>query len=198
MTKAAFIDKDGTLVVDVPFNVDPERIALAPDAAEGLRALAAAGFRLFVVSNQSGVARGRFGEDALPAVERHLREVLTAEGIAIEGFYWCPHHPDGVRPRYAMPCTCRKPEPGMLLRAAAEHDLDLSRSWAIGDILDDVEAGRRAGCHTVLVDNGGETEWLMAPWRVPDHVASDLADAAQWIVDDTAGEPRCRKGDAYG
>lgn len=180
--RAAFIDKDGTLVENVPYNVDPAAIRLAPGAGEGLRLLASAGFKLFVVSNQSGVARGYFAIDALREVEERLRELLHAEGVAIEAFYWCPHHPEGADARYAIRCSCRKPEPGLLLRASAEHDVDLSGSWAIGDILDDVGAGRRAGCRTVLVNSGGETEWQMAPWRTPNYVAEDLADAARFIL----------------
>ncbi len=196
--RAVFVDKDGTLVTDVPFNADPARVELTPGAAEGLRMLAEAGFGLFVVSNQSGVARGHFGEDALPAIEARLRELLTAEGVAIEAFYWCPHHPEGAEERYAVLCSCRKPEPGLLLRAAAEHGIDLASSWAVGDILDDVGAGRRAGCRAVLVDNGGETEWVMAPWRTPDYVAADLADAARYIVRGPRRSTRGRGEGAHG
>lgn len=183
MDRAVFIDKDGTLVVDLPFNADPALIELAPGASEGLRLLASAGYRLLVVSNQSGIARGYFGEEHLPAIEERLRELASAEGAELEAFYWCPHHPDGAEERYAVHCGCRKPEPGMLLRAAAERGIDLGESWVVGDILDDVGAGRRAGCRTVLVDNGGETEWVTAPWRVPHHVVGDLAEAARCILE---------------
>jgi D-glycero-D-manno-heptose 1,7-bisphosphate phosphatase len=198
VTRAAFIDKDGTLVVDVPYNADPARVRLHDGAAEGLRMLAAAGFRLFVVSNQSGVARGYFGMADVARMEEHLRAILSAEGVTIEAFYWCPHHPDGVDGRFAVPCTCRKPEPGMLLRAAAEHGIDLASSWVIGDILDDVDAGRRAGCLTVLVDNGGETEWVMPPRRTPHYVAGDLADAARHIVRSSRPPRPAHRGNAYG
>jgi D-glycero-D-manno-heptose 1,7-bisphosphate phosphatase len=198
VTRAAFIDKDGTLVVDVPYNDDPSRVRLHEHAAEGLRMLAAAGFRLFVVSNQSGIARGLFGVDALPAMEARIRELLKAEGVEIDGFYWCPHHPEGVDERYAVRCTCRKPEPGMMLRASAEHGIKLASSWVIGDILDDVGAGRRAGCRTVLVDNGGETEWVLAPWRIPDYVARDLEHAAWFIVHDVRHRELANKEDAHG
>src|SRR5205085_6378312 len=96
--------------------------------------------------------------------------------------YHCPHHPDGTVERYARACACRKPQPGLLLRAARDHDLDLARSWLVGDILDDVEAGRRAGCRTVLLDNGHETEWVLTPERLPHHIACDLAQAADLIL----------------
>jgi D,D-heptose 1,7-bisphosphate phosphatase len=184
--RAVFIDKDGTLVVDVPYNVDPGRIRLAPRAAEALGLLAEAGFGLYLVSNQSGVARGYFTEDDLRPVEEHIRFLLATQGLALDGVYWCPHHPEGVVPPYAVSCTCRKPEPGMLVRAAAEHDLDLGASWVLGDILDDVAAAHRAGCRGVMVDVGNETEWVSGPGRTPDYLAKDLADAARFIVRDTA------------
>jgi D-glycero-D-manno-heptose 1,7-bisphosphate phosphatase len=186
--KGVFLDKDGTLVVDVPYNVDPALIRLAPGAGEGLRAVSAAGYRLVVVSNQSGIARGSFPESALVVVERRLRELLAECGVALAGFYWCPHHPGGNVADYAVACECRKPQPGLILRAARELGIDTGQSWMVGDILDDVEAGRRAGCRTVLLDNGNETEWLRSPARMPDLVAADLADAARLILAADRGE----------
>jgi D-glycero-D-manno-heptose 1,7-bisphosphate phosphatase len=180
--RAVFLDKDGTLVEDVPYNVDPARIRLAARCAAGLRSLSAAGYRLLVISNQSGVARGFFPEEALAAVERRLCELLGEMGVPLAGFYYCPHHPDGQISAYARWCPCRKPQPGLLLRAAAAHGVDLTRSWFIGDILNDVEAGRRAGCRTVLIDNGNETEWVLSPGRQPHHVAPNIDAAAQTIL----------------
>ena len=180
--RAVFLDKDGTLVEDVPYNVDPARIRLAPGAREGLTALADAGYRLFVVSNQSGVARGMFGEEALGPVWAKLAELLGGFGVKLDGAYYCPHYPGGSVPEFARDCDCRKPAPGMLLRAAREHGLDLAESWLVGDILHDVEAGRRAGCRTVLLDNGHETEWDLSPGRRPHLVAADLAEAARLIL----------------
>ncbi len=180
--RAVFLDKDGTLIEDVPYNTDPHRVRLSPRSGEGLRALCAAGYRLFVVSNQSGVARGRFPEEALAGVERRVRELLGGIGVPLSGFYYCPHHPDGKVARYATACSCRKPRPGLLLRAAEEHRLDLARSWFVGDILDDVEAGRRAGCRTVLLNNGHETEWVLNLLRLPHHYAADIDEAARIIL----------------
>ena len=182
MNAAAFLDKDGTLIEDVPYNVNPALIRLTQGAAAGLARLHAAGYALIVISNQSGVALGRFTEGALAAVERRLRELLAEAGVPLAGFYYCPHHPGGVVPGYSMACTCRKPAPGLLHRAAEEHGIDLARSWFLGDILDDVEAGRRAGCRTVLIDNGNETEWVRSPLRWPDVIAADLDEAARRIV----------------
>ena len=177
-----FLDKDGTLVVDVPYNVDPARVRLAPGAAAGLPRLAAAGYRLAVVSNQSGVARGFFPAAALAGVRRRLDELLGDIGVSLAGFAYCPHHPAGVVPEYMVACGCRKPAPGMLLAAAAGLGADPAACWMVGDILDDIEAGRRAGCRTVLIANGNETEWVPGPLRVPHATAADLAGAADVIL----------------
>lgn len=181
--RAVFLDKDGTLIENVPYNVDPALIRLAPGAEEGLTRLHRAGFDLFVISNQSGVARGYFPESALAGVEARLRELLAAVGVPLASFAYCPHHPEGSVEGFAMACDCRKPAPGMLLRTAGDHDIDLARSWMIGDILDDIQAGRAAGCRTILIDNGNETEWRLSPDREPHHRAPDLAAAAGHILE---------------
>ena len=182
LAPAVFLDKDGTLIVDVPYNVDPALIVLAPGVEAGLTRLRAAGYRFVVVSNQSGVARGRFGVEALGPVEARLRELLGAFGVELAGFRFCPHHPAGSVPAYARACDCRKPAPGMLVEAARALGLDLARSWMIGDILHDVEAGHRAGCRAALIANGNETEWLPGPGRTPDLAAPDLDQAATLIL----------------
>ncbi|MFL6674837.1 MAG: D-glycero-alpha-D-manno-heptose-1,7-bisphosphate 7-phosphatase [Massilia sp.] len=180
--KAIFLDKDGTLVDDIPFNVEPRRIALCGGAAAALRLLARLDYRFFVVSNQSGIAHGHFGEDAMAAVIDRVADLLFREQLSLDGFYYCPHHPEGTVPSYAVDCHCRKPQPGMLLKAASDHGIDLRSSWMIGDILHDVEAGNRAGCRTVLIDNGNETEWRLGRHRIPTRMAPDLYAAAVLIA----------------
>jgi len=182
LSRAVFLDKDGTLIPDVPYNVNPEQIQLAPGATTGLPLLHGAGYPLIVITNQSGVARGYFSEAALVPVEARLRQLLGQIGVPLAGFYYCPHHPDGVIPAYAIQCDCRKPASGLLLRAAQHQGIDLAASWLVGDILHDIEAGRRVGCRTILIDNGNETEWQLTPLRSPHYRAADLEEAARIIT----------------
>jgi D-glycero-D-manno-heptose 1,7-bisphosphate phosphatase len=129
-----------------------------------------AGFRIVVITNQSGLALGLFSEDDLQRMHAHLERELLCREVRIDGIYYCPHHPEGRVPALAVRCACRKPQPGLLVQAARDLELDLGRSWFVGDILDDVEAGNRAGCRTVLVDQGTEAPPRSAI-RWPDFVA---------------------------
>ncbi|HEY3597038.1 MAG TPA: HAD family hydrolase [Paraburkholderia sp.] len=180
--RAVFLDKDGTVLDDVPYNVDPSEMRFAPGARAALELLAVYPYKLIVVSNQGGAARGRFAIDALDAVGQQLRAMFASCGATLDGFYWCPHDPRGHVAPYACACACRKPAPGMLLLAARERRIDLRASWLVGDILDDVEAGNRAGCRTILLDNGNETECRKGPRRSPTAYANDLHVAARLIV----------------
>ena len=132
---------------------------------------------------QPGVAFARFRRTALAHVEARLDELLSAYGVIVTAYCWCPHHASGRSG--ALACTCRKPRPGLLLEAAKVHGIALDRSWMIGDILDDVEAGTRAGCKTILVDRGGETRWRGGRMRTPNAIVYDFADAASLVVDGT-------------
>jgi len=183
MNKAIFLDKDGTVIDDVPYNVNPDLITLKPGAIEGLQRMQAQGYMLIMITNQAGVAKGHFTEDKLPAVEQRLQEMLAPHRLKLDGFYYCPNHVDGTVAPYNISCNFRKPMPGMILQAAEEHEVDLKQSWMIGDILNDVEAGNRAGCRTIMIDNGGETEWLKTnEHREPEFVCADLAEAAAYVV----------------
>lgn len=151
-TKAAvFLDRDGTLTEPRHYPCRPEDLVLQPGIAPPLRSLRDAGYALVLITNQSGLARGLFDRRALDAMHVHLRALLAASGIALDGIYVCPHHIDGTVPELSVACECRKPAPGMLLRAGRELGLDLGRSWMVGDFFTDVEAGLRAGCRTALV-----------------------------------------------
>lgn len=185
--RAVFFEKDGTLVEESPDGANPEALRLLPRAAGGLARLRAAGYRLFVVSNQPGVARGLYRESALEPVVRRLEELLETEDAGLDGFYYCPHHPEGRVRGYAVPCRCRKPMPGLIEDACREHELDPLRSWMIGAGPDDMEAGRRAGCRTVMIGRGHQIAGTENGRRVPQLTAPDLSRAADLIL--TRGEP---------
>lgn len=182
VNKAVFLDKDGTLIRDIPYNVNPELIALSENMVDGLRGLIAAGYQLIVVSNQSGLAMGLFDYGKLLMAERKIRGLLAVWGIELRAFYYCPHHPQAIVKEYRKTCECRKPASGMLKSAAETHHIDLSLSWMVGDILDDIEAGNMAGCKTALIDNGNETEWKTNAKRVPDIIVSDINTASDYIL----------------
>lgn len=173
---ALFLDRDGTLTYPYHYPSRPEHLRLSPGVGEPLRALRRAGFRLIVVTNQSGVARGYFTEQDLDRMHAHLRAELAAQGVELDAVYYCPHHPEGVIQGLNIRCDCRKPMPGMLLQAAHDLQLDPTRSWLVGDILDDIEAGAQAGCRTALVDLRTEATPQRA-LRWPDYVARDTAHA---------------------
>ena len=152
--EAVFLDRDGTLIEEVNYLSAPEQVKLIPGAAEAVRRLNAAGVLVVVVTNQAGVARGYFPESRVGAVHAHLSALLADRGAHIDAYFHCPHHPTEGVGAYRVACACRKPKPGLLLAAARELDIDLARSWMIGDKPCDAEAGAAAGCRTMLVRTG--------------------------------------------
>ncbi len=185
MKKAIFLDKDGTLVENVPYNVEIKKQVLLPYVGETLHLLQKSGFSLIVVSNQSGIARGLFTEEGLGKIADNLRELLADYGVRLDGFYYCPHLPpemQGTVAKYAITCDCRKPASGLFYKAAEELAIDLTQSWMIGDILDDIEAGKHAGCKTILVDSGNETEWKITKKRVPNFITANMKQAGSCIL----------------
>jgi D-glycero-D-manno-heptose 1,7-bisphosphate phosphatase len=176
---AVFVDKDGTLVEDVPYAVDPALIPFTPRALDGLRLLTQAGLPIVVVADQPGLAVGRVERRDVALRQRVFERRLQDAGVALAGWYTCPH---AATPRPS--CLCRKPAPGLLRQALAAHGYAAERSWMIGDTLDDVEAGRRTGCTTVLLDVGHETQWRLSPLREPHHRCADLLAAAELIAGD--------------
>ncbi|ROQ78316.1 D-glycero-beta-D-manno-heptose-1,7-bisphosphate 7-phosphatase [Streptomyces sp. ADI92-24] len=151
---AVLLDRDGTLTEHRHYPAHPDELALQPDIGAPLRALQEEGFALVVVTNQSGVARGLLDATVLDAMHDRLRALLGRQEVRLDAIYACPHHPEGTVPRYRLVCRCRKPAPGMLLQAARDLDLDLARSWMVGDSPRDVEAGHRAGTRTARVGPG--------------------------------------------
>jgi len=175
-----FIDKDGTLIENVPYNVDPALLRFMPGAGEALARLQRAGVALVIVTNQSGLARGHFTRAQFALLQQVLQQRLRDEcGVTLLDVELCPHAPDAQgRPA----CLCRKPAPGMLIRAAQRHGLDLARSWMVGDTLDDVEAGHRAGARGLLFDSGGETVWRHSRLREPEATFTDWAALADHVA----------------
>lgn len=190
MNRAVFIDKDGTLIKNVPYNIDPALISFEEGVVDGLHLLKESDFKLVVISNQSGIAHGYFSEAELETAYRSISDQLENRQVLLEAFYYCPHHPDGANERYRTICSCRKPQPGLLIKAAKDLDIDLSASWMIGDILDDVAAGKAAGCKTILINNGNETEWILTPKRTPDHIAVNFFEAALFILNNSVKQFR--------
>jgi D-glycero-D-manno-heptose 1,7-bisphosphate phosphatase len=172
-----FLDRDGTINRDVHHLSYPDQLELLPGVAEGLRRLCQAGCPLIVVSNQSPIGRGWFDEARLQEIHGRLAELLAAEGISIAAWYWCPHVPDAG-------CECRKPAPGMFFRAQRELGVILENSWVIGDRLSDMQAGRQAGCRSILVASGyGQAESELAECSAcVDFFVPTLIEAAELIL----------------
>ena len=181
MTTAIFLDKDGTLIDDLPYNVDPRRIRLAAGAREALRIWADQGWPIAIVTNQSGVARGYFTLDELAAVAEHLEAVVLDARAVWGGFYACPHLPEGVN-EYAVARDCRKPAPGMIREAAADLGVRPEDSWFIGDTWMDTLAGRAAGCRTIMVRPEYRDAAGYPDERRPDHAVATLREAARIIL----------------
>ena len=155
MRQACFFDRDGVIIEEADYISDPSLVRLCPFAGDAIRAMHDAGRLVIVVSNQSGIARGYFTEADLRAVEARMNELLAEAGVKIDAAYYCFHHKKGIVPEYAIDCDCRKPKPGMLLRAAKDLDIDLAASFMIGDKESDLEAGLNAGCRGVALVRTG-------------------------------------------
>ncbi len=170
MNKACFLDRDGVVNEEVEYLWQPEKVALIPGVIEALRVLRKHGFLVIVVSNQAGVARGYYKESDVDEVNARIQQLLVAAGTRIDAFYYCPHHPE-----FSGECTCRKPEPGMILNAAAEFKVNLQKSFMVGDRLSDLEAAARAGCqcgYLVRTGYGSEVIRTCQPQNVK--IADDL------------------------
>ena len=186
MNKAVFLDRDGTVNEEVGYLRDINNLVLIPGVAGAIRRLNDAGFKIVLVTNQSGVARGYFPEALVHEAHTRLDEMLKQEGARIDAVYYCPHHPTAGNSPYTVDCDCRKPRTGLLDRAARDLAIDISRSYMVGDKWSDVELGQRAGAVSVLVQSGfrHDDPGNKRPAHVkdPDFVAGTLSDAADWIL----------------
>jgi len=196
-SKAVFVDRDKTLMEDAGYISDPQAVKLLPGVELAIKSLHRAGYKVVVVTNQSGIARGMLTEEALEEVHAELRRQLGEKGVHLDGIYYCPYHPEGTVERYAKDSELRKPKPGMLLQAAEEMDIDLAGSWMVGDSGRDIEAGQRAGCRTIRVRvrrPAGEehSEAAQGESVQADHTVRNLVDAARIILRQGARRPAAR------
>lgn len=184
---AVFMDRDGTISEEVGYVNHLSRYRLLPRSLEAIRLINEAGLMAIVTTNQSGVARGYFSQDLVEAVHARLLSLAAGAGARLDAIYYCPHHPAEGSPPWRAACDCRKPKPGMILRAAREHGIDLERSCVVGDSVVDIEAGAAAGVRGVLVLTGygrGLVEHQKERFRTPPaHTADDLLEAVRWILE---------------
>jgi D,D-heptose 1,7-bisphosphate phosphatase len=179
--KAIFLDRDDTLIEDPGYINDPDQVKLLEGVPEAMNTLRAMGYKLVVVSNQSAVARGIVTEEVLGQIHKRLEQLLAEERTSLDGIYYCPYHPDGAIPKYRKDSDHRKPNPGMLLDAARDMDIDLKQSWMVGNSPGDVEAGARAGCRTILLDSRGHEQKIRPGERAPDYRAVNLKEVVNII-----------------
>ncbi len=191
MRPAVFLDRDGTIIEERGYLDKLEAIALFADTTIALRLLREAGYALVLVTNQAGVARGFFDEAFVQEAHRHLAGLLAAEGITLDGYYYCPHHPDGVIREYSHVCRCRKPGPGMVEQAVRDLDIDVDRSFVVGDKWLDVELATNAGARGILVRTGYGAGAASSPGpTTPLAIVDTLLDAAREILRHSPDAPR--------
>lgn len=185
MNRAVFIDRDGTISEEVGYINHASRFRLFPYSAAALKQLYENGYLAIVITNQAGVARGYFSEDMVQNIHQRMTDELKASGAMLDAIYYCAHHPLVGEPPYRLDCDCRKPKPGLLLRAARDFDIDLAQSWMVGDRYSDIELAANAGVKSALVLSGygrGEWEHQRDNWTIkPDLVAEDLLEAVRLI-----------------
>jgi D,D-heptose 1,7-bisphosphate phosphatase len=191
---AVFLDRDGTINEEVGYLDRIEKLKIFPNAYNAIRLINNSGMKAFVVSNQAGVARGFFTEEFVVSVNELMQANLNNQGARIDKFYYCPHHPTEGKGIYLQNCACRKPAPGMLIRASRELGIDLTASYLIGDRFLDMETAKRAGAKGILVKTGYGESLLQddgpdtaTPENKPDFIATDIHDAVEWILKDKQG-----------
>ncbi|MCI5188223.1 MAG: D-glycero-beta-D-manno-heptose 1,7-bisphosphate 7-phosphatase [Candidatus Electrothrix sp. AS4_5] len=184
---AVFLDRDGTINEQMGYINHISRFILLPGAATAIRTLNEQNIPVVVVTNQSGLARGYFPPALLDAVHAQMERELAAQDAHIDGLYICPHHPEAKEEQFRKVCTCRKPQTGLLEQAAAELELDLTRSFMVGDRWSDLKCGNRVGATSVLVLTGygqGDLEYIGPEQEIqPDKIAEDLSEAVDWIIE---------------
>jgi D-glycero-D-manno-heptose 1,7-bisphosphate phosphatase len=185
---AVFIDRDGTINEQLGYINHLSRFVILPGVSEAVRLLNKNDWWAIIVSNQGGVARGYYPMELVDEIHAFLKSSLKEQGATIDGIFFCPHHPAGVLPEYSSECGCRKPETGLIDKAREAFDIDMSNSYVVGDRHVDIELASRLNLKGVLVKTGygmGEIEYIIPEKRVkPHHVAEDLLDAVEWILNE--------------
>jgi len=185
MKPAVFLDRDGTINVDVGYLCHPDQFTFLPRAIEALQMLRDSDLPLIIITNQAGVARGLIPPDRLPVIQKAFLRLMRTNNIPIAGYYSCPHHPEGVLPEYRCECECRKPAPGLLLQAARELDIDVQRSYVVGDKASDVQLAHNADATGILVLTGEGRKYQQSypsEYTPPHTICRNLYEAAEWIT----------------
>lgn len=185
LTPAVFLDRDGVINLDTGYTHKVEELKILPGVAEGCKQLMNAGFELIIVTNQSGIARGLYSEHDYQTFNSALVSQLSQDNVRFLAAYYCPHHQDGKTEGYSYICDCRKPKPGMLLQARREHNIDMQRSYIIGDRASDLQAGENAGLKGKVLIKTGKPITPQGQDKA-DYVASDFIAATEWILSDFA------------
>lgn len=183
MNKAVFLDRDGTIVNDIGYMNSPEQLQFIPGSIPAIKKLNEAGYKVVVITNQSGVARGMITEDMLQTIDKTMHKKILNGGAHLDAIYYCPHHPEHGTYPYKQVCECRKPHPGLIKKAERDLGLDLKSSYMIGDKATDIEAGKSAGTSTIMVMSGRGQQEKPKLKEQPDHIAADLSRAANWILE---------------
>jgi len=182
MQRAVFLDRDGTIIEDIGYLAECSGIKFLPKVVEAIKLLNGNGFKVIIVTNQAGVARGYFTEETVKAINQYIQESLARQGALIDMIYYCPHHVEGIIEEYRKECYCRKPNPGMIEEAIREFGIDCGSSFVIGDKISDIEAGYRAGCKTILLAGKDPLNDEREIAMTSDHISPDLYEAAKWLV----------------
>ncbi len=182
MERAVFLDRDGVIIQDVGYLDECDKIKFLPRVRKAIKLLNRSGFKVIVITNQAGVARGYFTEETVKEINEYIHESLAEQGASIDMIYYCPHHIEGTIEEYKKECYCRKPEPGMIEEAVRAFGIDLENSFVIGDKISDIEAGRRTGCKTILLAGEKILKSGDEMTVISDHIAPDLYEAVKWLV----------------
>ena len=194
---AVFLDRDGTINEEVGYLDSIDKLKLFANTAEAIKMINESGMKAVVITNQSGIARGYFSEEFVKKVHKRIQKILKAKGAFIDAFYYCPHHPTEGIGAYQQSCACRKPEAGLLIAAAQDLNIDLTRSYVVGDMVKDIQVASRVGAKGILVKTGyglNTVEKDMTPGSPeisqPDYIAEDILDAVRWIINDRKTKKR--------